>query len=103
MTPGAAAVDAPLDDGGWLLRSLQGRRFTALSFGASANVLRAGAEGLAELDVVELPVNGVAAERYDAQPGTVVLLRPDQHVCARWRQATSADIAASLRRALALP
>jgi 3-(3-hydroxy-phenyl)propionate hydroxylase len=28
---------------------------------------------------------GLAAKRYDARPGTVYLLRPDQHVCARWR------------------
>ena len=32
----------------------------------------------------------LAAQRYDAQPGTVYLLRPDQHVCARWRQPTAA-------------
>ena len=30
-----------------------------------------------------LPVDGEAARRYDARPGTVYLLRPDQHVC--WR------------------
>ena len=49
-----------------------------------------------------LPAAGLAAERYDAQPGTLYLLRPDQHVCARWRQASQPDIAAALRRALAL-
>ena len=28
---------------------------------------------------------GLLATRYDARPGTFYLLRPDQHVCARWR------------------
>jgi 3-(3-hydroxy-phenyl)propionate hydroxylase len=102
MMPGAPAVDAPLGDGRWLLRRIGSAGFTALAFDAPAAVLRAGAEGLAPLDVVELPATGTAAERYDARPGTVVLLRPDQHVCARWRQADSADVAAALRRALAL-
>ena len=43
---------------------------------------------------------GLAAQRFDALPGTSVLLRPDQHVCARWRCATAADMRAALRRAL---
>ena len=99
--PGAPALDAPLEDGSWLLRRMGGRDFTALAFDARAEDLRAGAKGIATLEIVELPVKGLAAERYDAQPGTVVLLRPDQHVCARWRRPTSEDVAASLRRALA--
>jgi 3-(3-hydroxy-phenyl)propionate hydroxylase len=44
----------------------------------------------------------MAAKRYDAKPGTVYLLRPDQHVCARWRSPTSDDVGAALRHALAL-
>jgi 3-(3-hydroxy-phenyl)propionate hydroxylase len=45
---------------------------------------------------------GLLAQRYDLKPGTVVLLRPDQHVCARWRHPTPAQIRAALRRAAAL-
>ena len=30
-------------------------------------------------------VQGLLAKRYDADPGTVYLIRPDQHVAARWR------------------
>jgi 3-(3-hydroxy-phenyl)propionate hydroxylase len=45
----------------------------------------------------------LAAERYDARPGTVYLLRPDQHVCARWRAPTATDIAAALKKALQWP
>ncbi len=32
-------------------------------------------------------VQGLAAQRYDAKPGTMYLIRPGQHVCARWRHA----------------
>jgi len=114
MVPGAPAADAPLADGRWLLRQLSPTGFSALVFGAdgSAEVAEstgaaesavvAGAEGLVPVHVVHLPAEGLAAERYDARPGTVVLLRPDQHVCARWRAPTAEDVAAALRRALAL-
>ncbi len=104
MVPGAPAADAPLDGGGWLLRRLDGRHFAALVFGdgEAAAKIRAGAGGLVTVDVIDLPAQGLVAERYDARPGTVVLLRPDQHVCARWRKPESTDIRAALRRALAL-
>jgi 3-(3-hydroxy-phenyl)propionate hydroxylase len=39
------------------------------------------------------------AARYDGQPGTVYLLRPDQHVCARWRKLDAAKVRAALARA----
>ncbi len=102
MVPGAPAADAPLADGGWLLRRLSGKGFTALVFGAETTAALAGSQGLVPLDVIPLPVDGIAAQRYDARPGTVYLLRPDQHVCARWRSPTAADVAAAMRRALAL-
>jgi 3-(3-hydroxy-phenyl)propionate hydroxylase len=44
---------------------------------------------------------GLLAQRYDAQPGTVYLIRPDQHVAARWRRFDAAAIRAALRRATA--
>jgi 3-(3-hydroxy-phenyl)propionate hydroxylase len=107
LVPGAPALDAPLADGGgapWLLRRLSGPGFAALVFGdaQAAHALRGGVDGPVPLQVVELAADGTAAERYDARPGTVVLLRPDQHVCARWRRATPADLRAAMHRALAL-
>jgi 3-(3-hydroxy-phenyl)propionate hydroxylase len=105
MVPGAPAADAPLGEGSWLLRQLPGESFSALLFGAgakAAGVVHAGAQGIAPIQVIALPSDGPVAERYDARPGTVYLLRPDQHVCARWRSPGAADIASALKRALAL-
>ena len=48
-----------------------------------------------------LDPQGLVRARYDAEPGLVVLLRPDQHVCARLHRPTVADIEAAMRRALA--
>jgi 3-(3-hydroxy-phenyl)propionate hydroxylase len=127
MVPGAAAADAPLSvEGapGWLLQALGSGRFTALWFDdpdapLDCAALHAAAEGLAPLQVLHVappdraegpiagtrPVvdtGGLLARRYGARPGTLYLLRPDQHVCARWRSADPAALRAALRRALAL-
>ena len=125
MHPGAAAADAPVtradDRASWLLREL-GDGFCALVY-ASADAarialqLQAAAEGLAPLRVVHVRPceaaahtevmhslvdhDGFVAERYDMVPGTVYLLRPDQHVCARWRQPSADALHAALERALA--
>ncbi len=40
------------------------------------------------------------SSRYDLQPGTVYLFRPDQHVCARWRKPDAAQIRQAMGRAL---
>jgi 3-(3-hydroxy-phenyl)propionate hydroxylase len=112
MVPGAAAADAPIvrADGstGWLLRECHAARFTALVFGQGD----AAERSLQALKISDLPLHIVrveaatpegelAMQRYDAQPGTVYLLRPDQHVCARWRQPTAASIRTAIDHALA--
>ncbi|MGO4396087.1 FAD-dependent oxidoreductase [Variovorax sp. M-6] len=116
MVPGAAAADAPIAcaDGrsGWLLRELyppgaETTRFTALVFGegeAAERSLEALARADVPLHVVRIVHGGageLAARRYDARPGTVYLLRPDQHVCARWREPTPEAVRAAHDRALA--
>ena len=45
-------------------------------------------------------VEGRVAQRYDAAPGTTYLMRPDQHVCARWRALQEDDLAEAIERAL---
>ena len=112
MVPGAAAADAPImrADGstGWLLRDCHAVRFTALVFGTG----EAAERSLQALKACDFPLHVVrvqvassegelATQRYDAQPGTVYLLRPDQHVCARWRKPTAAAVRAAIDHALA--
>ena len=48
-----------------------------------------------------IDAHGDFAKRFDAQPGSGYLLRPDQHICARWRAPTPEKIAAARARALA--
>jgi len=101
--PGAPAVDAPLD-GGWLLAATRHGGFTALVFGEVAPGLftQAGMDDrLRVVSVAESRANALAWRRYDARPGTVYLLRPDQHVCARWRHPAPADLRTAHDRSLA--
>jgi 3-(3-hydroxy-phenyl)propionate hydroxylase len=42
------------------------------------------------------------AQRFDGQDGTVYLIRPDQHVAARWRSFDSNKVQAAMKRCLAL-
>jgi 3-(3-hydroxy-phenyl)propionate hydroxylase len=46
---------------------------------------------------------GLLAARYDARDGACYLVRPDQHVAARWRRGDAQRLAMGLKRALALP
>ncbi len=126
MVPGASCVDAPMQVAGqpaWLLQHL-GQQFTGVLFcggqgvdqstQAALDALRSGPIPLKLVVVtrdserrgalagaqVAQDIEGLAHSRYDATPGTFYLIRPDQHVCARWRQLAAADVEAALKRAL---
>jgi 3-(3-hydroxy-phenyl)propionate hydroxylase len=125
MVPGAPATDAPIfakGESDWFLRRI-GAGFTALHFTGADSLDGATAAALNRMKYGAIPVNPVVvlprggstrlphgleaiedsegwlAQRFDACPGTVYLLRPDQHVCARWRQFNSNHIDAAVARA----
>jgi len=123
--PGAPALDAPLRRAGedtWLLSHI-GNVFAGIYFNDGRELspeltkaLRSLSDDRLRVSVSILEpkgspareatglkffedVEGLAAKRYDAQPGTFYLFRPDQHVCARWRHFDVASIRAALARA----
>jgi len=124
MVPGAPMDDAPMRLQGqdvWLLDNL-GHRFMVLlyvsdpaqvsvellnSFKALANgplapelVLVSAKPGASPLGHRVLEDRaGRFAERFDAKEGTVYLIRPDQHVAARWRVLDTGKVGAALARA----
>lgn len=126
MVPGATMDDAPVQADGtdcWLLDRM-GNRFVALVYvgdpaavdAATARAFRSLADWPIPVEVVIIsPLAGIApeklqaladsrnrfAERYDARPGTTYLIRPDQHVAARWRDFDASALSAALARATA--
>ena len=123
MVPGAPMDDAPVGVGGakaWLLDQVGGKGFQLLYFTDVADRLGDKLERLRELTVDAVPVEPVivsekagsvngarvlhdlqhlVAKRYDAREGSVYLLRPDQHVVARWRKFDAHKVRAAVARA----
>ena len=113
MRLGAPAADAPLMlDGAaaWLLRQT-GNGFTGIYFACSvreASVFDQGSIPVRTLVVAPQgqggpgifeDSEGLFAARYDATPGSFYLLRPDQHLCARWRAVDAQAVRAALAQA----
>ncbi|MFY0478242.1 FAD-dependent oxidoreductase [Achromobacter marplatensis] len=126
MVPGAVALDAPVTsrgepdwwlaqlDGGFVLavfcgdalpgadtlQALQALRMAPVpvkavlvaSAGCDGSVLPAGVPVVADTE-------GCLTKRYDAQPGTAYLIRPDQHIAARWRAFNADAVARAINRA----
>jgi 3-(3-hydroxy-phenyl)propionate hydroxylase len=92
--PGWPAPDAPLEEGRWLLQTIAGR-FVLLACGWPVE--------LPGLRCLTLPADSLAAQRYGLAPGSVVLLRPDAIVAARWHRFDAAAVQAALDRALGRP
>jgi len=125
MVPGAPSADAPISvpgARGWFLNRL-GNDFNGIYFtdGSLPNPIR---EGFAALSSADVPVRliavvpkdvrisnppaqisivedheGLVRHRFDARAETFYLLRPDQHVCARWRRFDLEATRAAMRRA----
>jgi 3-(3-hydroxy-phenyl)propionate hydroxylase len=87
---------------GWFLQAI-GQGFTILDFGSQAQPVSVGGITAQVLRVGEDIEDSerLLTKRYDAQPGTVYLIRPDQHIAARWRSFNATEVQAALARALA--
>ena len=112
MLPGMPAQDAPVSDAagrpGWLLDHLGGR-FTLLQFAdgtmpaAPANALPRVVIADRSLDAGDATVlvdtDRLARERYGGAAGVTYLVRPDQHVAARFAHVDRDAIGRALARA----
>jgi 3-(3-hydroxy-phenyl)propionate hydroxylase len=127
LVPGAVAADAPVKVGGrdsWLLELL-GDSFSLIIFAdTTAEVplpnpieLAEVAQSVGLLSVLVVApkdglkqavpkgyrlvtdVDGQVAKRYGGLAGTTYLIRPDQHICARFRRFDSRAVRAALLRA----
>jgi len=118
--PGSPCMDAPVivnGSAGWFLQLL-GDQFKGVYFAAAGE----SASMAAALSALAVPVQllvvrgkddaggadciidaqGLLATHYDATPGTFYLIRPDQHVAARWRTFSLNAVRAALERCLCL-
>ena len=124
VPPGTNAIDAPVTldgSGAWLLPQL-GWKFKLLYFIDGAGLSDADRAALKALETMDIPAEtillspaesvdgdfktlvdekGLVAERYEAEPGSCYLFRPDQYVTARWRGLDVAKVEAAIARATA--
>jgi 3-(3-hydroxy-phenyl)propionate hydroxylase len=124
MLPGACCSDAPVEldsNNDWLLNHL-GKDFVLLCFTDQTTLpellqqLQTIAQSkpalrplLVSRQPLELSENiaslvdheGMLNQRYSGQPGTCYLIRPDQHIAARWRRFDPVSIRTALARATA--
>ena len=78
---------------------------TASNFAKPDDAFRAVVEahrGLSDEQSADFDAAGLARKRYDAEPGTAYLLRPDGYVAARFRHPTRPALNAALARASGL-
>ena len=106
---GSARLGAPLPDcpvrkpdgrEGYLLEQLNGD-FTLLTVKGDNPVEPPAGVRLATVGIDVIDADGILAQRLDATPGAVYLLRPDQHLAGRWRTYDRAKVEAARARALA--
>jgi 3-(3-hydroxy-phenyl)propionate hydroxylase len=129
VVPGAPSPDAPIrcaGKDGWFMEHIAASAFTGIYFCDTQDDQGELARRLATIRQAGLPVRilliaeaatapanpslpagieaiedptGTLARRFDAKPGSFYLLRPDQHLCARWRSWNEARAMAALKRA----
>ncbi|MGH6750697.1 MAG: FAD-dependent oxidoreductase [Bradyrhizobium sp.] len=108
--PGASMPDAPIAAANGQPMFLTdafikaGTQFTVLAFSNGAVI--DAPEGVETIRIGDdgglVDAKGFAGARYDAEPGTAYLLRPDGYVAARFRHPTRPVLTAALQRATGL-
>jgi 3-(3-hydroxy-phenyl)propionate hydroxylase len=105
--PGASMLDAPIaaraGEFAFLTEAFvkAGARFTLLEFCNGVAVDAPDDVGVVRIGGKDgfIDCDGLVGARYDAEPGTAYLLRPDGYVAARFRQPTRSSLDAALARA----
>jgi 3-(3-hydroxy-phenyl)propionate hydroxylase len=99
---GAPVPDAPVHTrgGDGFLLEVLGGDFQLLRFKDGPAPDRPAGVALHEVGGDIADQSGLVAQRYDGTPGAAYLIRPDQHLCARWRHCDREKLDAALRRAL---
>ena len=98
---GATCADAPMAEG--FLLNLLGGDFTLLALNTAPPDM-ADTDGIA-LRTITLetsrddPTGAIAARYLGDQPQGIYLIRPDQHIVARWATASAAEIETAMRNA----
>jgi 3-(3-hydroxy-phenyl)propionate hydroxylase len=100
---GAPAPDVPIrarDGGDGFLLERLGGAFDLLYVKDGTRPLTPDGVKLSVIGEDFIDHAGLFAQRFDATPGATYLLRPDQHLCARWRAFDADKLSAALARAL---
>jgi 3-(3-hydroxy-phenyl)propionate hydroxylase len=99
--PGAPLLDARMkssnNETAWLLHTVGGEE-TVLHVQNGRNIPEIPGKKLIVIGKDLIDDSGFFAQRYDATPGATYLVRPDQHLAARWRHFDPSAIELASRR-----
>jgi 3-(3-hydroxy-phenyl)propionate hydroxylase len=117
MRPGSVCRDAPITiegEPGWLLNHIGNRFSLLLTHGPETDLMLEKLKDHHDLQLITVSFDhdgplpstkvedtaGLIGESYQLQDGTCYLIRPDQHVCARWRKPDGTKVLTAIDRAL---